>query len=64
MEKSHKEYSTKELDELCGIAPYIIADYDMDTSEVSNVEGIRTNIIDDNIKKKLKEEGGLVVFNN
>ena len=57
-----KEYSMDELEKMCQEAPYVFADYDIDTEEVVNYTGIKAEEIDADVKSRLKKVGGLVVF--
>ncbi len=59
-----KEYPMNELEKMCRTAPYVIADYDMDTDEVVNYTGVNAEEIDADVKRRLKERGGLVVFHS
>lgn len=61
-EKQQKEYAGEALEKLCQKAPYVFADYDMDTGEVGNYVGVDAEKIDEDIKDKLRERGGMVVF--
>lgn len=56
------EYSMDELEKMCQESPFVFADYDIATGEVNNYTGINAHEVDPEIKKKLRERGGMVVF--
>jgi len=58
------EYSMDDLEKMCQDAPYVFADYDIDTEEVVNYTGVNADEIDSDVKDKLKERGGIVVFDS
>lgn len=58
------EYSMADLEKMCQDAPYVFADYDIDTGEVLNFTGVNPDEIDSEVKSKLKEAGGIVVFDS
>lgn len=61
---SQEEYSMDDLERMCQEAPYVFADYDIDTGEVLNYTGVDAETIDSEVKNKLKERGGIVVFDS
>lgn len=61
---SQEEYSMDDLERMCQEAPYVFADYDIDTGEVLNYTGVDAETIDSKVKNKLKERGGIVVFDS
>lgn len=64
MKNKQTEYSMDDLEKMCQEAPYVFADYDMDTEEVSNYTGVNADDIESDVKSKLKESGGIVVFDS
>ncbi len=61
---SQEKYSMDDLERMCQDAPYVFADYDIDTGEVLNYTGVNAETIDSEVKDKLKERGGIVVFDS
>lgn len=57
-----KEYSMDELEKMYQEAPYVFADYVIDTGEVTNYTGVQAEAIDADVKSRLKKVGGMVVL--
>lgn len=62
--EKQQEYSADDLEKMCQDAPYVFADYDIDTDEVVNYTAIHAETIDPDVKRKLKERGGIVAFDS
>lgn len=62
--EKNSEYSMADLEKLCQDAPYVFADYDIETGEVLNYTGVRSDEVETEVKSKLKERGGIVVFDS
>ena len=62
--ENKKEYSMDDLEKMCQDAPYVFADYDIDTGKVINYTGVKADEIESDVKERLKERGGIVVFDS
>lgn len=56
------EISPEELKKRCQSIPYAFAEYDKDKEEVVNFVGVDAKGIEEKLKRKIKERGGIVVF--
>lgn len=61
---SKESISMDDLEALCDKSPFVIADYDVESDELMDWEGIKSESdgIDVKIKNKVKEERGILVF--
>lgn len=65
MEKRiHKadEIPMSELERMCSESPYIAAEVEEMTGEISNYEGINPREVDENVKELMNKYDGIIVF--
>ena len=58
-----KTLSLTELEKMCSETPYIGAEYDPETEEVSDYEGFKVDSVEQQFSQKLEENEGMIVVN-
>ena len=58
-----KTLSLAELEKMCSETPYIAAEYDPETEEVSEYEGFKVDSVEQQFTQKLEENEGMIVVN-
>lgn len=58
-----KEMSLSQLEQMCSHSPYIAADYDPETGEISDYEGFKAETVDAQFSQKMEENDGMIVVN-
>lgn len=56
-----KMMSLEQLEQMCSDSPYISADYDPETGEVSDYEGFKAENVELQFEQKMKENDGMIV---
>lgn len=58
-----KTLSLEELEKMCSTTPYIAAEYDPETEEVSEYEGFKVDSVEQQFTQKMEENEGMIVVN-
>lgn len=61
--KNANTLSLEELEKMCSETPYIAAEYDPETEEVSEYEGFKVVSVEPQFTRKLEENEGMIVVN-
>ncbi len=60
--ENSEEISMDDLERMCEETPYVAANIDNETGEITDYEGVKAEQIEAGLKQKLEEKEGMLIF--